>query len=106
MENFFFFLLWPELCFHKCACQLDPPDDVDVSFECGLGHLPCLEMYGAREGSCEMGVAWPRSQISECVLSLLEYVKQPNEWGVCVCVCVCVCALVPQSCLTLPLRGL
>lgn len=58
MENFFF-LLWPELCFHKCACQLDSPDDVDVGFECGLVHLPCLEMYGAQEeGSCEISV-WP-----------------------------------------------
>ena len=41
---FFLFLLRPELCFHKCACQLDSPDDVDVRFERGLGHLPCLEM--------------------------------------------------------------
>ena len=39
MENFFF-LLWPELCFHKCACQFDSPDDVDVGFGVWPGPPP------------------------------------------------------------------
>lgn len=56
MENFF--LLWPELCFHKCACQLDSPDDEDVRFERGLGHLTSRNVRGSGGGFCEMSV-WP-----------------------------------------------
>ena len=44
-------------------------------------------------------MAWPQSQRSECIPSLLECAKQPNES--CVCVCVCECVLVAQSCPTL-----